>query len=598
MVYLRAGWTLGNVPDRYVIAGAGGDQYVGRTIALLPIGEPSFAQLGPHFTRTGLEKIQEYGWQKLVPNYHRFGDHFKSVIRVLVANLCYHYDYLVKTLHQRHPLWNSTLFKDNFDFILELRSEVVAGVKENRITNVTASGIPKSVQQQNDLSEMKEELKLLRMELERSKEENKALCATMIDDIKKAVFDVPEKLKEMLQQHFDGITQKPLSEESFNKRMESLLKTLEDNNRKVMSEIERKWSIESVQRGSSGRSNTNTATGLGSGTNVAAVNLHVWGGKFRYVCRRDCTAVHHTALGAVPPYDFEFPTGATMKVLYSLWHCGNHRLKVGPYKKLVNERQTLNEVFPNDPTNSLALTKAVKTMNKLDEIVQQRYLVGEGSALNITTVNCDELFEDAFPILCRQLEEQYPRQRMSGTRPQDKSYTSFYNDMTHGNKSKRAATTESTSTISQQNGGRTKKKVTTSNTVLPTTARIPITTTAPGGSRAQPSAGLMIAWASTTQAAASSSSTTASAPSAAFSSMGSSSSSSNNVTTTAVAPSTSAASSSSSSSSSSMAVVSTVQAFAAQRLSEAGLSSSNLSRQQLNGRSLAAIAAGAKKKNK
>jgi hypothetical protein len=36
MVYLRAGWSLGNVPDRYIHAGTGSKQLVGRTVALLP----------------------------------------------------------------------------------------------------------------------------------------------------------------------------------------------------------------------------------------------------------------------------------------------------------------------------------------------------------------------------------------------------------------------------------------------------------------------------------------------------------------------------------------------------------------------------------
>lgn len=36
-VYLRAGWSLGNVQDRYIFAGPGGDQLVGRAVCGLPI---------------------------------------------------------------------------------------------------------------------------------------------------------------------------------------------------------------------------------------------------------------------------------------------------------------------------------------------------------------------------------------------------------------------------------------------------------------------------------------------------------------------------------------------------------------------------------
>ena len=38
-VYLRAGWSLGNVPDRYIFAGTGGDQLTGRALCGLPINK-------------------------------------------------------------------------------------------------------------------------------------------------------------------------------------------------------------------------------------------------------------------------------------------------------------------------------------------------------------------------------------------------------------------------------------------------------------------------------------------------------------------------------------------------------------------------------
>ncbi len=41
MVYLRAGWSLGNVPDRYIVGGAGEDFLVGRFISLLTSAQQS-----------------------------------------------------------------------------------------------------------------------------------------------------------------------------------------------------------------------------------------------------------------------------------------------------------------------------------------------------------------------------------------------------------------------------------------------------------------------------------------------------------------------------------------------------------------------------
>jgi hypothetical protein len=49
-VYLRAGWSLGNVQDRYIFAGAGGGQVVGRAVSGLNIHNNEFSVLAPHFT--------------------------------------------------------------------------------------------------------------------------------------------------------------------------------------------------------------------------------------------------------------------------------------------------------------------------------------------------------------------------------------------------------------------------------------------------------------------------------------------------------------------------------------------------------------------
>jgi len=48
-IYLRAGWSLGNVQQRYILAGDGGDQVCGRAATGLKITDPSFAALPPHF---------------------------------------------------------------------------------------------------------------------------------------------------------------------------------------------------------------------------------------------------------------------------------------------------------------------------------------------------------------------------------------------------------------------------------------------------------------------------------------------------------------------------------------------------------------------
>ena len=46
-IFLRAGWSLGSVQQRYIFAGAGADQLVGRCASGLPINDNEFATLPP-----------------------------------------------------------------------------------------------------------------------------------------------------------------------------------------------------------------------------------------------------------------------------------------------------------------------------------------------------------------------------------------------------------------------------------------------------------------------------------------------------------------------------------------------------------------------
>lgn len=60
-VYLRAGWSLGNVQDRYLFAGSGADQLVGRAVSGLNIHDDEFASLPPHFSPDDLNQLEEIG---------------------------------------------------------------------------------------------------------------------------------------------------------------------------------------------------------------------------------------------------------------------------------------------------------------------------------------------------------------------------------------------------------------------------------------------------------------------------------------------------------------------------------------------------------
>ena len=66
-IYLRAGWSTGNVQDRYIFSDVGGDQIVGRAVAGLPVNSQV---LPPHFTDLGLQRVLEIGWENLLEGFY------------------------------------------------------------------------------------------------------------------------------------------------------------------------------------------------------------------------------------------------------------------------------------------------------------------------------------------------------------------------------------------------------------------------------------------------------------------------------------------------------------------------------------------------
>ena len=58
---------------------ADGDALVGRTVAQLLFTADEFDVLPPHFSIDILTKLQEYGWDNILPGYAHYNDSFKRV---------------------------------------------------------------------------------------------------------------------------------------------------------------------------------------------------------------------------------------------------------------------------------------------------------------------------------------------------------------------------------------------------------------------------------------------------------------------------------------------------------------------------------------
>lgn len=159
-VFLRAGWSLGNVQDRYLFAGAGGDQLTGRVLSGLPFNQSSFASLPPHFDEAGTRLIE---WNSILPLYPKLPDTFKQALPFFLASICYHEQWLRKALPSHHPLFSTHLFASGC--IAALVPHVVAGCNRCPLTGLQATGIPPHLVMSNELLQVAASTQLLKEQL-------------------------------------------------------------------------------------------------------------------------------------------------------------------------------------------------------------------------------------------------------------------------------------------------------------------------------------------------------------------------------------------------------------------------------------------------
>ena len=159
-VFLRAGWMVGGVKDRYLFAGGGGDQLTGRVLSGLPYNDVSFASLPPHFDSVGAPQV---GWATVFPLYSTLPGTVKRALPFLLASICYHEVWLRESLSPQHPLFSSPLFTSGT--LAELRSHIRAGCYRSTATGLTATGIPPHLAMSNELTTVARETAAMKAQL-------------------------------------------------------------------------------------------------------------------------------------------------------------------------------------------------------------------------------------------------------------------------------------------------------------------------------------------------------------------------------------------------------------------------------------------------
>jgi hypothetical protein len=270
-IYLRAGWSLGDVQDRYIFSGNGGDQFTGRVVCGLPNTDLAFRTLPPHFNREF--DIDESRWSEILPGYAEYPHAFKQVAVYLLASILYHEAWLRQNISSQHPIFSSYLFQSGY--AAEFRKYVV--IESDRLP---PTGIPTHLTITNELYSISQSVNQSKSEiLQQCKEMPKVLTDTMLSKftVNGAVPVTVDNMKEFFNQ---------MMKEMKNMQREKDSKDSED-----------------------GETN-------GSSTVRTQFNWYTWGGRMHMV-----------------PEHFTLPT-SNVKDIWNLWWFGHVGDSIQPYRHL------------------------------------------------------------------------------------------------------------------------------------------------------------------------------------------------------------------------------------------------------------------------
>jgi hypothetical protein len=110
-VWLRAGWDIGSVLKSYIRVENGGDQSVGRAATGLNTSTFDIAVLPVRFHPDFVDKID---FSAAVVNYDSFPEQDKVAMRLFLAAVVFHSEYLLMTLHPTSPVFLSRFWRGGF----------------------------------------------------------------------------------------------------------------------------------------------------------------------------------------------------------------------------------------------------------------------------------------------------------------------------------------------------------------------------------------------------------------------------------------------------------------------------------------------------
>ena len=140
-INLRAGWTMTKIEKTYFRFEKAGDQYVGRTVAGLPIHSAEFSILPPLWDEKS-PAAQQCAAQVMQVCFPQVPEALHAVVKNCVASVVYHAPWLRENLPSNHRLWASRLFA-SFN-VHDLHAHVVCGLPTPD-GDLRATGVPAHV---------------------------------------------------------------------------------------------------------------------------------------------------------------------------------------------------------------------------------------------------------------------------------------------------------------------------------------------------------------------------------------------------------------------------------------------------------------------
>ena len=179
-ICIQAGWVMGGVKDRYFKRESTGDQYVGRCAADIDQLSKLFAISPPYFDVTSME--EEIGWacaKKGIEEWlaaqiideGELSASSKQIVWTCFALICYHQDYLLRTLHEECSFRASIFLKDIPDEFIDVVR--VAFTWNATKETLKLTGVPHHV--------------ILMAEMEQLRQRFDTLQATMKEDLNAAL---------------------------------------------------------------------------------------------------------------------------------------------------------------------------------------------------------------------------------------------------------------------------------------------------------------------------------------------------------------------------------------------------------------------------